>query len=539
MEQMKQYIKNMREVTNKNINDNIGLTTGFEELNLKMSGFKNQELTVIASRIGYGKTALVLNSVIENIKDDSGVLYFSLDLQKEQILTRIIAMESKVRLAELKRGILTQDEKIIVDDTIDKYTDAKLLIDDTKYPTLEYIENKIKSIASNKENVLKIVVIDYIDLIDNSSNQNIARELKKFAIKYNLPIIVLSQLSNKIEKRLNQRPQLNDLKDKNLKIEADLVLFLYINDFVQKDLEEQKEIKSILKNDYPEYKSAYVDKPIVSADIIIAKQKHGGSNLTVKLDLLKDMAIFYMQEKLEETKKQEIFKEIDEILKDYEEGYKYRYGLPFKKEYYIDLDIIDAYELNLSKIPNEIYKLKDLRILRLQKNNLTSLSKKISTFKNLETICLCDNKLTKLPKNLITLKNLTELGLCNNPTLKKLPDSFKNLQLKSLSIDGKLLNKYIDILSQIKTIEELEIHGGKISKKVFRKLTTLPNLKELTFEAIKNKRFPKKIKQFKVLEKLTIEKSDTFLQYDNNITEDIFLQNIKLIEINNKELINV
>jgi replicative DNA helicase len=90
---MKQYIKEMETITNNNINNNIGLTTGFDTIDLSMSGFKKKELCVVASRVGYGKTAFILNSVIKNIQNDNGVLYFSLDLAKEKILTRIIAME--------------------------------------------------------------------------------------------------------------------------------------------------------------------------------------------------------------------------------------------------------------------------------------------------------------------------------------------------------------------------------------------------------------------------------------------------------------
>jgi len=542
MEQMKQYIKNMREVTNKNINDNIGLTTGFEELNLKMSGFKNQELTVIASRIGYGKTALVLNSVIENIKDDSGVLYFSLDLNKEQIFTRIIAMESKVRLPELKRGILANDQEEIVNNAIDKYIDTKLFIDDTNYPTLKYIKNKIKSVMKNKNNNLKMIVIDHIDLINNSHNKNIAKELKKLAIKFNLPIVVLSQLSNKIEKRIDQQPRLNDIKNQDLEIEADLILFIYIDDYSKKQREYNREIKSELKGENPSYKSAYIDRPIVSTDIIVAKQKHGSRDIKIELELHKDIALFETPQIVEIP---DIFdesprmKKLMDKVRDFKEGYKYKYGLAFKTDDFINIETLDAYELKLSKIPNEIYELKNLKILRTQQNNITTLSKKILKLKNLEALCLCDNKLMQVPEFLVKLPNLIELGICNNKTLKQLPDNFKDLKLTGLSIDGKLLNKYIDMICQITTIEELDIQGGKISKEVFKRLTSLPNLKDLTFESIKNKRFPKKMARFEILEFLTIKKSKHFLQYDNNITEDIFSKDIKSIEINNKEKIDV
>ena len=542
MKRMKQYIKTMREITSSNINNNIGLTTAFKELDFKMSGFKKQELCAIASKSGYGKTALVLSSVIENIQNDNGVLYFSLDLQEKQLLTRIIAMESKIRLPELKRGMLTDNQEELVNSTIDKYTNTKLFIDDTKYPTLKYIKNKIKSKAKNKKNNLQMIVIDNIDLIDNSHNINIAKALKKLAIKFNLPIVVLTPLSNKIENRLDQQPRLSDIKNKSLKIEADLILFIYINDYAQKQIEYNKELKSKLKGENPSYKSTYKDKNIVSSDIIIAKQKHGSRDIKVELELTTDIALFNIPQMIDIPYSNEesprVSKIFDNII-NFKDGYTYKDGLSFKTDDYVNIEILDAYKLKLSKIPNEIYNLKNLKILRIQQNNISSLPKKLLELKSLESLCLCDNNLIKVPKFLIKFKDLSELGICNNKNLKKLPDNFKELKLTSLSIDGKLLNKYIDMICQIKSIEELDIHGGKISKEVFKKLTSLPNLKDLTLKSIKNKRFPKNIPPFKELEFLTIKKSQYFLQYDNNITEDIFSDNIKSIEINTKEKIDV
>ena len=291
------------------------------------------------------------------------------------------------------------------------------------------------------------------------------------------------------------------------------------------------------------YCDDFLNEQIVYTDIVIMKQKYGSKDIKIKLSLLKETTLFSPSEPVniaepiifdDSPRMEKLMNEMD----NYEEGYKYKYGLAFKADNFINIEILDAYELKLSKIPKEIYKLESLKILRTQQNNISIVSKELLKLPRLEALCLCDNNLVEIPRFLTKLDNLTELGICNNKTLKQLPDNFKDLKLTSLSIDGKLLNKYIDLICQITTIEELDIQGSKISKEVFEKLTSLPNLKDLTFESIKNKRFPKNMTQFKTLEFLTIKRSQYFLQYDNNITENIFSNNIKSIEINDNEKID-
>ena len=212
-------------------------------------GFKNQELNVIASRVGHGKTSLAISSVIQSIKDNKSVLYFSLDLTKEQITTRI-------------------------NDDIDT---SKLIIDDTKYPTFEYIKNQITELLSNKSRNIKLVVIDYLQLIENDTNINISRELKKLAILFNVSIVLLSQLSVNIEHRINKFPYLKDLEDKNIEIDANLILLLWISEFHQEEDEKIKESESHRKGE--NYKSPYIEKAKKEAIIFIAKQINGKANI--------------------------------------------------------------------------------------------------------------------------------------------------------------------------------------------------------------------------------------------------------------------
>lgn len=540
---MIKYIKNRRKITSTNKNDILGVTTGLDQLDFKTSGYKNKELNLIASRIGYGKTSLALTSVIANLNDNNGVLYFSMDLLKEELLTKMISMKSGIALPLLKRGMVDEKSEGDFNKVTKELSEQKLFIDDTKYCDMNYIKNKSKKMVDKKENNIKMIIIDYFDLIENKNSKNISRELKKLAIKLDIPIVILSQLSNKTEKRTNQRPILSDIKDSNLEIESDTILFIYINDYVLENIEEEKEFKSIRRGDKYPYKSAYIDKPIVSADIIVAKQLNGILGDGGKYNHNKETSLFYKEliDKNENinTPRPHRFEKLLKELEEFRDGYKYSNGLPYNKDEHKDIRVLDAYDLKLRKIPNEILELNKLEILRIQNNKIKYLPVNLPTCEKLEALCLCNNKLEMLPDNLPKLKNLNELGICNNSTLLKLPDNFSELKLTSLSIDGNLLNKYIDTIMKITTLKELDIHGGLISKKVLRELTKLPNLEELTFESIDNKKFPKKVGIFEKLEYLTIKKSINFRLYNNNINSNLFSKNIISIEINRQDLLDI
>ena len=540
MENLKEYIKNQRDISSIKTNDIIGVTTGLDQLDLRTSGYKNKELNLIAARVGYGKTSLALTSVISNLNDDNGVLYFSMDLTKEELLTKIISMKSNISLPMLKRGIIAEDREDDFNKVTEELLLQKLFIDDTKYCNIDYIKKKSKEMVNNKDNNIKMIVIDYVDLIENDRDINIAREIKKLAIQLDIPIVALSQLSNKIEKRTNQKPMLSDIKNNNFEIESDTILFIYIDDYIKERIEAKKEIKAKRRGE--NYKSAFIDKPIVSADILVSKQLNGISGFGGKYNLNKETCLFYKEPTSDQSdikipKSLRFDKMIKEIV-DFRDGYKYSKGLPYKKDEHKDIKVLDAYELKLKKIPKEILKLYSVEILRIQNNRIKQLPSSILKFEKLEALCLCDNKLEILPNTLPKLKKLNELGICNNPTLAKLPDNFFELKLTSLSIDGKLLNKYINQISKITTLKELEIHGGLLSKEVFIQLAMLPKLEELTFESIDNKKLPIGIGIFNNLEYLTIKKSNNFRQYNNNVNSDIFTNNIISIEINKNDLLD-
>ncbi len=538
MENIKQYFKKQKEISSVSKNSILGLTTGLEKLDHKTSGYKNKELHLIASRVGYGKTSLALTSVIANLDENKGVLYFSLDLSKEMLLTRIISMKSNISLSKLEKGLIDNDKEDDISNIIENISSQNLFIDDTKYCNIEYIKNKSNEMVSNSGNNIKMIVIDYFDLIENDADTNIARELKKLAIKLDIPILVLSQLSKKIEKRINQKPKLSDIKDSALEIEADTILFIYVDDFVQEHRECEKEIKSLMKGAIEPYRSAFFSKPVVEAQINVVKKQSLTSDFAARYDLCRLIASFKEQEIKEVNINLPDFrfdKMINELI-NCKEGYKYSEGLPFDKQEHEDIQVLDANELKLKKIPDEIFELNNLEILRVQNNKIKKVPNSLENLTKLEALCLCDNKLEIVPDTLIKLENLKELGICNNPKLKTLPDNFDMLKLTSLSISGDLINKYIDKIAKITTLKDLDIHGGYISKEVFKGLVNLPNLEELTLHKIENKKFPKNIGMFKKMEYLAIKASKRFKLYNNNINSNNF-NNILSIRIDDKELV--
>ncbi len=266
------------------LDKNIGLSTGLDNLNNITLGFKKQELNIIGARVGFGKTSLALKSVVANLEDNNGVLYFSLDLTKKQLKTKIISMESKLPLKDLQKGIVSDKEKL--DNATRTIENKKLFIDDTKYPTLEYIINKSRDTMDNN---IKLIVVDYIQLIKND-NQNIARELKKLAIELNLTIVALTQLNKNIDDRANTMPRLNDIEDKHIEIEANLIILIYIDDFYKEYREEEKVMGAHMRGE--NYKSSFLDRLVVEVNIAIVKNTNHSLLSRLNIEFHKDIAMF-------------------------------------------------------------------------------------------------------------------------------------------------------------------------------------------------------------------------------------------------------
>jgi replicative DNA helicase len=267
----------------KSLNPKLsGLTSGFYDLDSLTQGFQKSDLIILAGRPSMGKTALSLNIASNVIKNSKlPVLFFSLEMSKEQIMYRLLAMETNINQVRLKNGKLYQNDWIKLNKMIKIISKFPLFIDDTFNLSVQDIRSKIKTILF-EQNELGLVIIDYIQLMQNPKLKienrvqelsQITRSLKTIAREFNIPIIGLSQLSRSVENRVDKKPILSDLRESgSIEQDADLVLMLYKNN----------------SNNY----SISSGQSGQSIELIIAKQRNGPTG-TVKLQFNEEQTKFY------------------------------------------------------------------------------------------------------------------------------------------------------------------------------------------------------------------------------------------------------
>ncbi len=238
-----------------------GVPTGFHDLDYKTSGFQPSDLILLAARPSMGKTAFVLN-VVDYVAVRKGIpcMVFSLEMSKEQLVNRMLSMESNVDTQKLRTGTLTDSDWDAVVEGVGVIGSSKLLIDDT--PGISITELRSKCRKVKLEHGLGMVIIDYLQLMTGSGKTSdnrqqeiseISRSLKALARELKAPVVALSQLSRACETRADHRPMLSDLRESGaIEQDADVVMFLYRDDYYNKD----SEMKDI-------------------AEIIIAKQRNG------------------------------------------------------------------------------------------------------------------------------------------------------------------------------------------------------------------------------------------------------------------------
>jgi replicative DNA helicase len=211
----------------------IGLDSGYESINRLLSGWVNPDLVVIAARPAQGKTAFALNTLHHVLKQDIPVAMFSLEMSGEQLVTRLLALESDIRHTDLRHNNLTSDERMRLSIAENKLSKYKLHIDDT--PALNIRDLRSKATILKRKHGIKMLVIDYLQLmssIDKKSNREgevseISRGCKIIAKELDIPVIALSQLSRAVESRPDKMPQLSDLRESgSIEQDADSVIFL-------------------------------------------------------------------------------------------------------------------------------------------------------------------------------------------------------------------------------------------------------------------------------------------------------------------------
>lgn len=238
-----------------------GLSTGFTDLDNRTAGLQPADFILIAARPSMGKTALVLNiAEYMTMRENRCVGIFSLEMSKEQLVNRLLAMQSHVEAQKIRTGDLSEAEWAEVIESAGNIGESRLIIDDT--PAITVAELRSKCRKYKLEFGLEIVIIDYLQLMSGSGRSgdsrqqeisDISRSLKALARELNVPVIALSQLSRAVESRPNHRPMLSDLRESGaIEQDADLVMFIYRDDYYNEDSEK----KGI-------------------AEIIIAKQRNG------------------------------------------------------------------------------------------------------------------------------------------------------------------------------------------------------------------------------------------------------------------------
>ena len=228
------------ELKEKSLNPTLaGLSSGFYDLDLLTQGFQKSDLIIIAGRPSMGKTALGLNIALNVIRESKlPVLFFSLEMSKEQIMYRLLSIETNINQTRLKSGKLYQDDWVKLNKIIKIMSKIPFFIDDTPNLSIQDIQAKIKTILF-EQGQIDLVIIDYLQLMQGpkSKMENrvqelslITRGLKNLARQFNIPIIALSQLSRNVENRMDKKPILSDLRESgSIEQDADLVLMLYRN----------------------------------------------------------------------------------------------------------------------------------------------------------------------------------------------------------------------------------------------------------------------------------------------------------------------
>ncbi len=264
------------EAAAKNQGSVTGIATGFYDLDYKTAGLQPSDLILIAARPSMGKTAFVLNiAEYVAIKSNIPTVIFSLEMSQDQLVKRVLAMNSKVDSQALRTGNLSGEDWSSLMESARSVGNSNLVIDDTSAISISELRSKCRKLKLEKN--LGLVIIDYLQLMTGSKKSEsrqqeiseISRSLKSLAREINVPVIALSQLSRAVEQRPDKRPMLSDLRESGaIEQDADIVMFIYRDDYYNKDTEE----------------------PGVS-EIIIGKQRNGPTG-TVKLAWLSQYTKF-------------------------------------------------------------------------------------------------------------------------------------------------------------------------------------------------------------------------------------------------------
>ena len=269
----------------------VGVPTGLIDLDEKLGGLHKSDLVILAGRPSMGKTALATNIAFNASKhilsrqEKSSVAFFSLEMSSEQLSTRILSEQARIKSDDIRRGKVTEEEINRYIETSRNIYNLPLFIDETPAITIAALSNRARRIK--RLHGLGLVVVDYIQLMRSSTNKNegrvqeiseITQGLKALAKELSIPVLALSQLSRAVEQRDDKQPQLADLRESgSIEQDADVVMFVYREAYYLE--RKQPKLGSI---EHAEWQSKMNDVNGL-ADIILGKQRHGPTG-TVKVE---------------------------------------------------------------------------------------------------------------------------------------------------------------------------------------------------------------------------------------------------------------
>ena len=232
-----------------------GIPTGFVDLDAKTAGLHNSDLILVAARPAMGKSAFAINIATNAaISAKVPVAIFNLEMSKSQLVSRMLCSESMVDSNKVRTGKMDEEDWIKLATALGPLSEAPVYIDDT--PGISVAEIRAKCRKLKLEKNIGLVVIDYLQLIQGSGKRNASREqeiseisrsLKILAKELDIPVIALSQLSRAAEQRQDHRPMLSDLRESGaIEQDADIVMFLYRDDYYNPDSEKKNIAEVIL-----------------------------------------------------------------------------------------------------------------------------------------------------------------------------------------------------------------------------------------------------------------------------------------------------
>ena len=267
----------------KNEGGIVGVPTGLTDLDDKLGGLHKSDLIIIAGRPSMGKTALATNiafNAAKKIQDDgdkSTIAFFSLEMSSEQLSTRILSEQAKIRSNDIRRGKISEDQFDKFIETSKNISELPLFIDETPAISIAALSNRARRIKRTYG--LNMIVVDYIQLMTaNNARKDgrvqeiseITQGLKALAKELSVPVLALSQLSRQVEQRDNNKPQLADLRESgSIEQDADVVMFVFREAYYL----ERKEPRPATV-EYAEWQ-AKMNEVSNMAEIIIGKQRHG------------------------------------------------------------------------------------------------------------------------------------------------------------------------------------------------------------------------------------------------------------------------